>query len=116
MKIDAEGFDYAVLQGLAETIARARPFVILEIAWSEDDEIVRFFAERDYVVLGYDVASDRFHEDAKALYSATLGPPQLVCRAARENCGPSGGRHRAVNGRIRPRASRKCAPSVRPSG
>ncbi len=73
VKIDAEGFDYDVLLGLAETIARARPFVMLEIAWSEDDKIGRFFAERDYVVLGYDVAGDRFHEDAKALYSATSG-------------------------------------------
>lgn len=73
VKIDAEGFDYAVLQGLAATIARARPFVMLEIAWSGDDEIVRFFAERDYVVLGYDVASDRFQANAKALYSSATG-------------------------------------------
>ncbi len=73
VKIDAEGFDYEVLQGLAETISRARPFIILEIAWSEDDKIVRFFAERDYAVLGYDVARDRFYTDAKALYATTSG-------------------------------------------
>jgi FkbM family methyltransferase len=73
VKIDAEGFDYEVLEGLAETIARTRPFVMLEIAWSEDDKITRFFAERDYVVLGYDVASDQFNADAKSHYSSATG-------------------------------------------
>lgn len=73
IKIDAEGFDYQVLLGLAATISRARPYIIVEIAWNEDDAIGRFFEERDYVVLGYDVQSDRFFADAKELISSVSG-------------------------------------------
>jgi FkbM family methyltransferase len=86
VKIDAEGFDYEVLQGLAETISRARPFIVLEIAWAAADEIVGFFNERDYVVLGYGVGEDRFYRDARSLYSAASGHRNSFA-VPREKCG-----------------------------
>jgi FkbM family methyltransferase len=61
IKIDAEGFDFEVLRGLDQTLARARPFVVTEIAWAEEDQgAERFLRAHDYVVLDYHVASDRF--------------------------------------------------------
>ena len=39
IKIDAEGFDYDVIEGLKTTIERSRPFIMIEIADSEYDQI-----------------------------------------------------------------------------
>jgi FkbM family methyltransferase len=44
IKIDAEGSDYEVLLGLDETLARARPFVIMEIAWGGGRTRCKIFA------------------------------------------------------------------------
>ena len=54
IKIDAEGFDYQVLVGGKETIARARPFIVVEMSWSQREEISKFFKELDYVETAYD--------------------------------------------------------------
>jgi FkbM family methyltransferase len=60
IKIDAEGFDYEVLMGLRKTIGRARPFMVVEIAWATIDRVVEFFRVLDYRILSYDIAADRF--------------------------------------------------------
>jgi len=60
VKIDAEGFDYAVLQGLADTITRARPFIVIEIGAEEYQKIVEYLRVNRYALLSYDLASDTF--------------------------------------------------------
>jgi FkbM family methyltransferase len=60
VKIDAEGFDYQVLLGAAETIRRARPFITVELARSSRDLMQEFFAQRLYTLLTYDVLRDEF--------------------------------------------------------
>jgi FkbM family methyltransferase len=59
-KIDAEGFDYDVLLGMDATLARARPFVMIEVCWDNKDKIVQFLKARNYSVLTYDHAQDEF--------------------------------------------------------
>lgn len=61
VKIDAEGFDYAVLQGLNETIRRARPFIIIEIARTEYDEIISYLRKQRYSLLSYNLFTDCFN-------------------------------------------------------
>ncbi|MCH7631440.1 MAG: FkbM family methyltransferase, partial [Proteobacteria bacterium] len=34
IKIDAEGFDYQILQGARKTIQTSKPFIAIEVAWS----------------------------------------------------------------------------------
>jgi FkbM family methyltransferase len=61
VKIDAEGFEHDILLGMADTIARCQPFIVVEIAWDNENRSVRMFLEsRDYVLLDYDLASARF--------------------------------------------------------
>ena len=60
-KIDAEGFEHEILLGMADTIDRCQPFIVVEIAWDDEDRSVRMFLEsRDYVLLDYDLSSSRF--------------------------------------------------------
>lgn len=72
VKIDAEGFDFDVLQGLDQTLARARPFVVMEMAWAEEDHSAGFLQARDYTILGYNIATDRFAE-ANDLFDTGAG-------------------------------------------
>jgi FkbM family methyltransferase len=60
IKIDTEGFDYDVLLGSQATVARARPFIMVEFWSSLRDTIKKFFDENDYEMLDYDRAEDRF--------------------------------------------------------
>jgi hypothetical protein len=60
IKIDAEGFDFEVLRGLDQTLARSRPFVVMEIAWAEEDQSPAFLKTRDYTILAYNLTIDRF--------------------------------------------------------
>jgi FkbM family methyltransferase len=60
VKIDAEGFDYDILLGLAETIARSRPFIVIEVAWTEQGQFAGFLKTHDYVLIGYDIPADCF--------------------------------------------------------
>jgi FkbM family methyltransferase len=60
IKIDAEGFDYEVLRGLDATIARARPFLVMEYASREEDRSAQYLRAQDYVTLTYDISEDRF--------------------------------------------------------
>ena len=60
IKIDAEGFDYDVIEGLKTTIERSRPFIMIEIADSEYDQINKYFSDRHYILLTYDIFSDTF--------------------------------------------------------
>ena len=60
IKIDAEGFDYDVIEGLKTTIERTRPFIMIEIADSEYDQIKKYLSDRHYVLLTYDIFADTF--------------------------------------------------------
>jgi len=74
VKIDAEGFDYSVLLGLAKTIARARPFVVTEIA--SDENTKSYFDKLGYVLLVYNIFDDYFDDDVdsyQSIVAATSG-------------------------------------------
>lgn len=60
VKIDAEGFDDDVLEGMTATIVRARPFIAAEIAWADQSRIADILRRYDYVLAAYDIATDRF--------------------------------------------------------
>jgi FkbM family methyltransferase len=63
VKVDTEGFDYDVLLGMEATIARMRPFIMIEIAWANRDKIIEFFDARSYSMLAYDNAHHAFSYD-----------------------------------------------------
>ena len=69
VKIDAEGFNYDVLLGAAETVARSRPFLIIELESDEGDKIKSYFEEMRYQLLGYDAMLDKFCVGAGSPYS-----------------------------------------------
>ena len=60
VKIDAEGNDYNVLAGLEDTIARSRPFIIIEVAWTERARLAALLHRHDYFLCAYDIDEDRF--------------------------------------------------------
>jgi FkbM family methyltransferase len=72
IKIDAEGFDYDVIEGLKTTIERSRPFIMIEIAASEYDQINKHFSDRHFILLTYDIFSDTFSH-APAIAPSTKG-------------------------------------------
>jgi len=63
VKIDTEGFEYQVLRGMEKTIARSRPFIMLEAAWAQKEEVQTFFESRDYAVQIYDRFADEFSSE-----------------------------------------------------
>jgi FkbM family methyltransferase len=69
IKIDAEGFNYDVLQGAATTIARLRPFLIIEIESEEAEKIKQYFDGIQYRLISYDVMLDKFCAGAGTPYS-----------------------------------------------
>ena len=73
IKIDAEGFDYQILLGLDATLARSRPFLVIELAWTERDDIASYLGARNYSLLAYDNASDRFSLDVETYRSNKPG-------------------------------------------
>jgi hypothetical protein len=48
VKIDAETFEYQVLQGMQDTISRCRPLIMLEGA-NRDEQVRSFFAKHFYL-------------------------------------------------------------------
>jgi methyltransferase FkbM-like protein len=70
VKIDAEGFDYDVLLGLSETIARARPFIVTEIGSDEYGKIKGYFDKFNYVLPIYDIFDDHFDRDVDSYRAA----------------------------------------------
>ena len=72
IKIDAEGFDYDVIEGLKTTIGRSRPFIMIEISDSEYVQINKYFSDRHYILLTYDIFSDTFSH-APAIAPRTKG-------------------------------------------
>ena len=77
IKIDAEGFDYDVLRGATETIARSRPFIMVEAAWSEQAPIVTFFHRAGYAPVGYDVGTDTFQVEGRDIDNGTSSQRNL---------------------------------------
>lgn len=73
IKIDAEGFDYEVLVGARKTIERMRPFIAVEVAWSNVDKMQAYFTELDYVLLSYEPKKDEFSASLQSLTSAKSG-------------------------------------------
>jgi FkbM family methyltransferase len=69
IKIDAEGFNYDVLLGAAETIRRLRPFLIIEIELEEAEKMKDYFERIQYRLIGYDVMLDKFCAGAGTPYS-----------------------------------------------
>ncbi len=69
IKIDAEGFNYDVLLGAAETIRRLRPFLIIEIELEEAEKVKDYFDRIQYRLIGYDVMLDNFCAGAGTPYS-----------------------------------------------
>jgi FkbM family methyltransferase len=69
VKIDAEGFNHDVLVGAAATIARSRPFLIIEIESEEAEKIKNYFDRIQYRLIGYDVMLDKFCAGAGTPYS-----------------------------------------------
>ena len=63
IKIDAEGFTYAALRGMHDTVQRSRPLVIFELDRSGYDQSAEYFRRLDYELLGYDPVQDRFLRD-----------------------------------------------------
>ena len=71
VKVDAEGHDYDTLVGLAQTIDRTRPIVVIEMEWIDQEKIREFFMSRRYRHLGYDAGRDRFVESEQ--FDPSLG-------------------------------------------
>jgi len=60
IKIDAEGYELAIIRGAQATLARCRPVLLFE-AWCIDADALRpIFEELGYVTASYDDATDLF--------------------------------------------------------
>lgn len=73
IKIDAEGFDYAVLAGLCDTIARCRPYIMVEVTLDENDQISKLLTQFGYCLLSYDRNSDVFDSEAESYPARETG-------------------------------------------
>ena len=60
IKIDVEGAEDSVLDGLADTISRCRPSLMIEYTALSHDSVARFFAARDYTCHRYVHSSRSF--------------------------------------------------------
>ncbi len=60
VKIDAEGYDMHVLQGLQQTIGRYRPSFLIEYTPKLMGAFESFFSKRHYALFSYDQARDVF--------------------------------------------------------
>ncbi len=60
IKIDAEGHDYQVLLGARETIAKHRPFIMVEMAWQDQANMQQFIKDHGYGLYIYRLDSDVF--------------------------------------------------------
>jgi FkbM family methyltransferase len=63
VKVDTEGFEYQALRGMQKTIARSRPFIMLEAVWAQREAVQTFFEARDYAVQTYDPFADEFSSE-----------------------------------------------------
>lgn len=83
IKIDTEGFDDEVLQGLAKTIASSRPSVLIEYNPASIDNLEQFFKPLDYEFLTYDHPSDLFRplhkEEERITYTEKKITTNIFC-------------------------------------
>ena len=84
IKIDVEGYEYEVLQGAQDTIARCRP-----ILYIEDDRVEKSRALRKMIdLLGYDIEDHRptlyreqnFFNHQKNVWDKNYASHNLICR------------------------------------
>jgi FkbM family methyltransferase len=75
VKIDTEGFDYDVLVGMQETIARSRPFMMIELSWSKKEKIIGFLEAQRYSLHAYDVVADSFRSDIEGAHRNCFAIP-----------------------------------------
>jgi FkbM family methyltransferase len=75
LKIDAEGADYKVLLGGAETIRRHRPIILIETPNELSEPITRFFREHGYKILDPDRG---FQEVDAAPWNAVAVPRDVA--------------------------------------
>lgn len=62
VKIDVEGFDYQVLQGMKDTVSRCRPIFLVEFTPEHMEDFFEFFSKRDYRLYIYLPAATAFRE------------------------------------------------------
>ncbi len=72
IKIDAEGFDFHILLGARETIQTSKPFIAIEVAWSNIEDIKKFMDEIQYTLLAYDIKNDCFSRTLEGVNSHPL--------------------------------------------
>ena len=66
IKIDVEGFEDNVITGLAETIKKSRPMIMVEHNHRSYSAIKAMLTAQDYTVNAYDVPTDKFIEFPEA--------------------------------------------------
>lgn len=69
IKIDAEGFDFQILLGARKTIQTSKPFIAIEVAWADIEDIKKFMAEIQYTLLAYDLKNDCFSHTLEGVNS-----------------------------------------------
>ena len=83
IKVDVEGFDCEVLEGLRNTIGKHRPYVIIEYTPEEMGDFATFFAQRGYSLFTYDEVTDRFfpfqQEREKDTWETTALQVNIFC-------------------------------------
>lgn len=78
IKIDVEGFEYSVLQGAKNTIAKYRPYLIIEVEHNDGSEVLQFLNELKYVVLDYDYKRNLFQELKSTTDGANMSRNRIV--------------------------------------
>jgi FkbM family methyltransferase len=85
VKIDTEGSDYDILIGMQETIARSRPFIMIEVTWADQSKILSFLDAKDYAVRAYDVSSDTFSSKIEGVRNCFAIPNERLFNSAENN-------------------------------
>jgi Methyltransferase FkbM domain len=79
IKIDVEGAEHLVIEGLWQTIARHRPVILVEAAM-EIDQLVQRLEELDYRPFSWDDSRGRFAQVHAQTQNVFFLPPSLAMR------------------------------------